>query len=92
MLAEWLQFEWDEANVQHLARHGVKPEEAEQVIANNPLEIESNVRKGELRKVCLGRTDAGGPLTVVYTIRSNRIRVVTAYPVKRKKRKIYESR
>jgi hypothetical protein len=91
-VAERLQFEWDVANTDHLARHGVKSVEAEQVIANDPLEIESNLRKGELRSVCLGRTDSGRPLSVVYTIRSNRIRVVTAYPMKRKKRKIYESR
>lgn len=87
-----LQFEWDEANEGHIARQGVTPEEAEQVIANDPLVIGSNLHKGELRTVCLGRTSADRPLAVVYTIRSHRIRVVTAYPMKRRRRRIYESR
>lgn len=91
-VSERLQFEWDEANEGHIARHGVTPEEAEQVIANNPLEIQNSLLKGELRTVCLGRTNSGRPLVVVYTIRSDRIRVVTAYPMKRRKRRIYESR
>jgi hypothetical protein len=85
------QFDWDEANVGHIARHGVTPEEAEQVISGDPLVIGSNLYNGELRTVCLGRTGAGRPLTVVHTIRNQRIRVVTAYPVKRRKTKIYES-
>lgn len=84
-----MDFDWDQANTDHLARHQVDPEEAEQVLANNPLIMETGERKGEARTVCLGRTDAGRPLIVVYTNRGGRIRVVTAYPAKRKKRKIY---
>ena len=79
------EFEWDQANTDHLARHGVAPSEAEEVLANEPLVLESGERKGELRIVCLGRSDAGRPL-VVYTNRRGRIRVVTAYPARRKKR------
>ncbi len=85
-----LTFEWDQANKDHLARHGVDPAEAEQVLANKPLILESGERKGELRTVCLGRTDAGRPLIVVYTMRGLRTRLVTAYPAKRKKRRIHE--
>lgn len=32
-----LQFDWDAANAGHLARHNVLPDEAEQVIACDPL-------------------------------------------------------
>ncbi len=80
-------FDWDQANTDHLARHGVEPAEAEQVLANNPLIMQAGERQGELRTACLGRTDAGRPLIVVYTNRGARIRVVTAYPAKRKKRR-----
>ena len=31
-------FEWDEANIGHLARHSVLSEEAEQVILNDPVD------------------------------------------------------
>lgn len=30
-------FDWDDANVRHIARHGVTPEDAEYVLANGPL-------------------------------------------------------
>ena len=39
LLTERLQFEWDEAKAHHFARHGVKPEEAAQVIADDPLDF-----------------------------------------------------
>ncbi len=84
------QFDWDEANREHIGRHGVTPEEAEQVLASNPLEIESREHQGELRTVCLGRTEAGRALLVVYTMRNEKIRIITAYPVSRKKRRLYE--
>lgn len=85
-----LQFDWDEANASHIRRHGVSPEEAEQVLASGPLEIESKMHRGELRTVCLGRTESGKPLLVVYTMRNDKFRIITAYPVPRKKRRLYE--
>lgn len=90
-MPERLQFNWDEANKSHIARHGVRPEEAEQVLANEPLEVEAVIRQDEFRRVCIGRTDPGRFLNVVYTIRNNEIRVVTAYPANRRQRRIYES-
>jgi len=69
----------------------VSPEEAEQVLANDPLEVEAIVRKGESRRLCIGRTDSGRLLNVVYTIRDNKVRIVTAYPANRQQRRIYES-
>ena len=34
-----IEFDWDEANIGHLARHSVLPEEAEQVILKNPMDL-----------------------------------------------------
>ncbi len=53
-------FDWDSANTNHIARHGVTPEEAEQVVLNEPLDIEVVLRNGEQRIVQVGETDAGG--------------------------------
>lgn len=44
----------------------------------------------ESRVIALGKTNAGRYLTVVYTKRGNRIRVVTAFPTKRKHRRAYD--
>jgi len=31
-------FDWDEFNIAHIARHGVKPHEAEEVVTNEPID------------------------------------------------------
>jgi uncharacterized DUF497 family protein len=33
-----LVFDWDKANLAHIARHNVTPEEVEQVFANGPMD------------------------------------------------------
>jgi uncharacterized DUF497 family protein len=45
--ADGIEFDWDEANLRHVARHGVTPEEAEEVVANDPLELEPQVVGGD---------------------------------------------
>ncbi len=44
-----IEFDWDEANIGHLARHSVRPEEAEQVILNDPVDIGMEIVEGEER-------------------------------------------
>lgn len=75
-----LAFDWDNANRDHIARHQVSPEEAEQVIDNDPLDIDAETVDGEDRISNIGRTDQGRFLVVITTLRESRIRVVTAFP------------
>jgi len=82
-------FLWDSANVAHIARHGITTEEAEQVIENDPLDIERQLRDSEERMLHLGETLAGRILFVVVTIRGGMNRVVTAFPADRQARKFY---
>ena len=37
--------DWDEANIAHIARHGITPEECEETYRNGPLVIEARERK-----------------------------------------------
>jgi hypothetical protein len=56
-------FDWDDANLGHIARHGVAPEEVEQALANHPLAVlAAQKRCGEERVLCAGLTDAGRAL------------------------------
>jgi hypothetical protein len=77
-------FDWDDANAAHIAKHGVLPGEAEQVIRGGSLPLETDERGGEERHIELGETAAGRLLVVAWTWRRQRIRVVTAFPAKRK--------
>ena len=55
-------FEWDTRNIGHIARHKVKPDEAEEAFWNEPVFRRG---RGGFRTV-YGRTDEGRYLFVVY--------------------------
>ena len=82
-------FHWDEENLSHISRHDVSKTEAEQVIQNDPLDLERQIRNGEPRILHLGETTTGRVLFVVVTLRNKMLRVVTAFPANRKARKFY---
>jgi uncharacterized DUF497 family protein len=72
-------FDWDDANILHLAEHDVTPEEAEDVLLGDPFDIGLDVVDGEERSSHVGETSDGRILLVVMTFRGNRMRVVTAF-------------
>jgi uncharacterized DUF497 family protein len=68
----------------HVARHGVLPEEAEQVILSDPVDLGMEIVEGEQRHLNLGATKHDRVLLVVTTLREERVRGVTAFePIKR---------
>jgi hypothetical protein len=74
------EFDWDDANRDHIARHHVIPEEAEQAVSDPYailLEIESE--SGEDRTKALGMTASGRILAVVFTLHGEAITPITAY-------------
>ncbi len=73
-------FDWDAGNVSHIARHSVTPNEAEDAILIEPLEMDM---------LCFGRTRSGRLLTVLYTMRRNKVRVVTAYDMSKNQMVVY---
>lgn len=73
-------FDWDDANILHLAEHNVSPEEAEEVILSDTLEMGFHGSElGEGRWSYIGETLRGRVLQVVVTMRGERIRAVTAF-------------
>ncbi len=80
---------WDAGNIDHIARHNILPEEVEQVLENDPLDITRYLRNREERLNQVGETDAGRVLVVVTTQRGEDTRVVTAHPADRDMRALY---
>jgi hypothetical protein len=76
-------------NIQHIAEQDLRPEEVEQVFSNEPLIVAIQEHEDEERALCFGRTNAGRFLTVIYTERKERIRVVTAYRMTRAQQRLY---
>ena len=73
------EFDWDDDNVEHIARHGVSPEEAEEALLD-PGRIVTPAPEfaGEQRWTALGASEVGRVLAVVFTRRRGLTRVVTA--------------
>lgn len=86
-------FEWDEANAdKNWFRHRVTPGECEQTFFNRPfVEAEDTGHSArEARYYALGQTDAARRLFLVFTVRGNLIRVISARDMSRRERKEYE--
>jgi uncharacterized protein len=60
------EFRWNEWNVEHLARHGVKPDEAEDIVvaARQPYPLE----RPDAKWLVWGRTAAGRALQIVFVL------------------------
>jgi hypothetical protein len=83
------EFDWDQENINHIAGHGITPDEAEQVVLNDPIDLTIQMADGEERIPQVGETNAGRILVVITTWRDEFIRVVTAFPAKSALRKLY---
>jgi hypothetical protein len=91
-LAKCTGFDWDEGNAPKIpARHRVSPAECEQVFFNEPLVVaEDAAHSGaEQRWAAWGRTAEGRTLAVVFTLRGDRIRPISAREMNRKERRRY---
>ncbi len=85
-------FDWDHENRTHIAAHNVSCAEAEQVINNEPFDLELQAANGEERFLQLGATNAGRILVVVSTWHKALIRVITAFDASKAMKRIYIAR
>lgn len=79
-MAEGIDFDWDDENKRHLGAHKVAPTEFEQLLNNNPLDLNFELVNNEERYRSVGLTNGGRLLSVVWTIRNGKIRAITAFP------------
>jgi uncharacterized DUF497 family protein len=94
LLAGCAGFEWDEHNSEkNWLRHYVSPSECEEIFFNRPLIVADDEKHSERenRFYALGHTDSGRMLFIVFTVRHDMIRVISARDMNRKERRIYES-
>jgi uncharacterized protein len=90
---EGTEFEWDAGNAEkNWRRHRVSQAECEQVFFNRPLVAVEDVlhSSDEDRFFALGQSDAGRLLFVVYTLRGEKVRVISARDMTRREEKEYE--
>ncbi len=101
-LAKWLlyqvdfEFDWDQGNsAKNIQKHRVTTESAEEVFRNKdflvPLGIQVSPVVDEPRFGALGMDSMGNKLSVCFTIRSGKIRVISIRPMSTVERKKYGS-
>jgi len=85
-------FDWDDANWRKSElKHGVAAAEAEEALLKDPLcQVDPRHSDDEQRYVALGETNEGRRLFVSFTVRRGRARVISARPMSRKERAIYD--
>ncbi len=89
MGTETLEFDWDEANISHIARHGIAPGKIESALGHDPIDIGYEVVGDEERWTSLGHTEELRVLKVVWTMRGRAVRPVTAVVAPRRDRVRY---
>lgn len=87
-------FDWDEGRLlKNWEKHGVTAAECEQAFFNRPLLAQTDPRHSdsEVRFYVLGQSDSGRLLFLAFTVRRDRVRVISARDMSRKERRSYES-
>ena len=84
------EFDWDDDNIEHIARHQVSPDEVEDVAFDD----EPWIRRGKKgTRYMLGFTISGRYLFVGYVLKRKGVaRTITAMDMDSKARKLYKKR
>ena len=85
-------FDWDEGNIdKNWIKHQVSNAECEELFFNLPLLLADDIKHSqeEKRYYALGQTNANRRLFVAFTIRENKIRLISARDMSQKEGKFY---
>jgi uncharacterized DUF497 family protein len=83
-------FIWDNYNIDHIARHGVLPEEAEEAFWDED-RFPFNAHSGH--RGLIGSTDEGRRLVVIFVKKEvNHVRIITARNAEAHEKRLYNKR
>ena len=85
-------FEWDDGNrLKNWLTHQVSFTECEEVFFNRPLLLANDMKHSQIEKryYVLGQTNGKRPLFIAFTLRTNKIRVISARDMSREERQKY---
>jgi uncharacterized protein len=94
ILAKCTGFEWDRHNSEKIkTKHDVTPVECEQVFFNLPVIAGDDEKHSEIenRFYVLGQTDSRRLLFLVFTVRKDKLRVISARDMNKKERRAYQA-
>jgi uncharacterized protein len=73
------EFDWDDHNERHLARHNISRSDAEDVLSGNQVLLGYETENREHRWTAVGMTRKGRVLVIVFTIRDEWVRPITGW-------------
>jgi uncharacterized DUF497 family protein len=85
-------FDWDAANLGHILRHAVTPFEVEESVLGPNVTIPARSVNGENRWKLFGKTRSNRYIVVVFAVRHELFRTVTAYDMNAAERKTYAAK
>lgn len=87
------EFEWDEGNIdKSYLKHGITPNEAEEIFLDEELVVLDDVKhsQDEERFIAIGKTFTSKVLFVVFMMKKEKIRIISARTANKKERRHYE--
>ncbi len=88
------EFDWDKGNKdKSYEKHGITVQEAEEIFLDENLGVIPDIKHSaqEQRLIALGKTFNNKLLLVIFTLRKNKIRAISARIMNKKERKQYEN-
>lgn len=94
ILDKYIEFEWDKGNIDKNKKHQVDDKESEEIFGSRKKIIIKDEKHSlkEERYMIWGETNAGRKLTVFFTLRNNKVRMILARDMNRKERNAYEKK
>ncbi|TSC88056.1 MAG: hypothetical protein G01um10147_287 [Microgenomates group bacterium Gr01-1014_7] len=94
VVKEVLEFEWDKGNTGKNLKHNVEDKEAEETFLDEHRFIFKDKlhSQGEERFRIIGRTREGRLLFIVFTIRGEKVRIISARDINKKEVYLYEKK
>lgn len=86
---QYHEFDWDEHNERHLAKHKISRLDAEDVLSGDHLLLEYQVQGGERRWIAVGTTRAGRILNIVFSVRGEIMRPITGWAADKETIKLF---
>jgi len=80
---------WDQDTVDHISRHGVSPEEVEDLLFKDD-ELPVIMRGREGRYLTYGKTQGGRYLLVVWVMKYRKTKIITARDMTNKEKQFYK--
>ncbi|OGE19143.1 hypothetical protein A3A14_01490 [Candidatus Daviesbacteria bacterium RIFCSPLOWO2_01_FULL_43_38] len=92
-LSKIIGFQWDKGNVdKSYKKHGITTNEAEEIFVDENVFLVEDLKhpQSEQRLVAIGKSSQGKVLFVVFTVRKDKIRIISVRMANAKERRLYE--